>query len=155
MSDLREAHRMLDALLNPAHGWENCGTDVTRVIQRWRRNGVAYMRSIGVYGLMAYSVQQRTQEIGIRMALGAEAAEVRRMVVLQGMTFSLIGIAVGASAAFGLARFMSSFLFGVQPWDPAVFMTVPVLLALIALVAVFIPAMRATQVDPMAALRYE
>lgn len=114
-----------------------------------------FLAGIGVYGLMAYSVQQRTQEIGIRMALGAEAAEVRRMVVLQGMTFSMIGIAVGASAAFGLARFMSGFLFGVQPWDPAVFIAVPVLLTLIALVAVFIPAMRATQVDPMTALRYE
>ena len=113
------------------------------------------LAGIGVYGLMAYSVQQRTQEIGIRMALGAEAAHVRSMVVRQGLTFSLIGVVLGAGAAFGLARFISTFLFGVKPWDPAVFIAVPVLLVAIALVAVLIPAMRATAVDPMSALRYE
>src|SRR5262249_26954650 len=100
------------------------------------------LAAIGVYGLMAYSVQQRTQEIGIRMALGAGTAQVRKMVVLQGMIFSLIGIAVGTAAAFGLARLISTLLFGVQPWDPAVFVTVPVVLALIALLAVGIPAIR-------------
>jgi putative ABC transport system permease protein len=89
------------------------------------------------------------------MALGAKAADVRSMVVRQGMTLSLIGVVVGASAAFGLARFMSSFLFGVKPWDPAVFIAVPVLLTLTALIAVVIPAARATRIDPMAALRYE
>jgi ABC-type antimicrobial peptide transport system permease subunit len=77
------------------------------------------------------------------------------MVVFQGLTFSLIGVAVGAAAAFGLARFISSFLFGVKPWDPAVFVAVPALLVAIALVAVLIPAIRATEIDPMAALRYE
>ena len=113
------------------------------------------LAAIGVYGLMAYSVQQRTQEIGIRMALGAGAAHVRKMVVFQGMTFSLIGIVLGTAAAFGLARLISTFLFGVQPWDPAVFVTVPLVLALIALLAVGIPAIRATRIDPISALRYE
>jgi ABC-type antimicrobial peptide transport system permease subunit len=114
-----------------------------------------FLAGIGVYGLMAYSVQQRTQEIGIRMALGAEANHVRNMVVYQGMAFSLIGVAVGTVAAFALARVISALLFGVKPWDPAVFVTVPVLLTVIALLAVVIPAIRATQVDPIAALRYE
>ncbi|MBC8164807.1 MAG: ABC transporter permease [Bryobacteraceae bacterium] len=114
-----------------------------------------FLAAIGVYGLMAYSVQQRTQEIGIRMALGAEAADVRNMVVFQGMTFSLIGVAVGTVAAFGLARGISTFLFGVQPWDPSVFVSMPVLLSLIAFLAVFIPAVRATKIDPITALRYE
>jgi putative ABC transport system permease protein len=114
-----------------------------------------FLAAIGVYGLMAYSVQQRTQEIGIRMALGAEASHVRKMVVYQGMTFSLIGVVVGTAAASGLARLISSFLFGVQPWDPTVFVAVPVLLSLIALLAVAVPAMRATRIDPIKALRYE
>jgi predicted permease len=113
------------------------------------------LAGIGVYGLMAYSVQQRTQEIGIRMALGAEAAQVRKMVVLQGMTFASIGVAAGTSAAFGLARLISSFLFGVKPWDPAVFIAVPAALTALALIATLVPATRATKIDPMAALRYE
>lgn len=114
-----------------------------------------FLAAIGVYGLMAYSVQQRTQEIGIRMALGAEAADVRKMVVSQGMTFALIGVAVGTAAALGLARLISTFLFGVQPRDITVFVAVPVLLTLVALLAVGIPAIRATRIDPIAALRYE
>jgi putative ABC transport system permease protein len=113
------------------------------------------LAAIGVYGLMTYSVQQRTQEIGIRMALGAEAGHVRRMVVYQGLMFSLAGVTVGALAAFGLARFIASFLYGVKPWDTTVFIAVPTLLVMIALVAVLIPAIRATRIDPMAALRYE
>ena len=113
------------------------------------------LATIGVYGLMAYSVQQRTQEIGIRMALGAEATHLRKMVVFQGMTFSLLGVIAGTAAAFGLARLISTFLFGVKPWDPTVFVAVPALLAVIAFVAVLIPATRATRVDPITALRYE
>jgi putative ABC transport system permease protein len=113
------------------------------------------LAAIGVYGLMAYSVEQRTQEIGIRMALGAEAADVRRMVIRQGLTFALIGVAIGTAAAFGLTRLMSAFLFGVQPWDPEVFISIPALLAFIGLIAISVPAMRATRIDPMKALRYE
>jgi predicted permease len=114
-----------------------------------------FLAAIGVYGLMAYSVEQRTQEIGIRMALGAEASDVRKMVLRQGMTFSLAGVIIGTAMAFGLARLIATFLFGVKPWDPAVFVIVPLLLTTIALIAVVIPAARATKVDPITALRYE
>ena len=113
------------------------------------------LAAIGIYGLMSYSVQQRTQEIGIRMALGAESSSVRTMVVLQGMRLALIGVVVGIAAAFGLARFMGSFLFGVRPWDPAAFITVPIILCAVAFIAAWVPALRASRVDPMVALRHE
>ena len=110
---------------------------------------------IGVYGLMAYSVQQRTQEIGIRMALGAETGDVRKMVLSQGMRFAILGVVLGTACAFGLARLLKTFLFGVQASDPMVFVTVPVLLSLTALGAVWIPALRATRVDPASSLRVD
>ncbi len=113
------------------------------------------LAAIGVYGLMAYSVQQRTQEIGIRMALGAESGDVRQMVVSQGMKFALAGVVVGTAAAFGLAKTISALLFGVTAWDPVVFVSVPLLLCVIALAAVWLPAMRATRIDPVIALRYD
>jgi putative ABC transport system permease protein len=113
------------------------------------------LAAIGIYGLMAYSVEQRTQEIGIRLALGAQAGQVRRMVVLQGMALSLVGVAIGLGAAFGLARLITTFLFGVTAKDPVVFSGVPVLLALVAFIAVWLPARRASKVDPIIALRYE
>ena len=111
------------------------------------------LAAIGIYGLMAYSVEQRTQEIGIRMALGAEAASVRGMVMRQGITFAVVGIAVGLAAAFALAKQLQSFVFGVTVWDPLVFVTIPVVLAAVAVLAVWWPAQRATQVDPATALR--
>ncbi len=113
------------------------------------------LAAIGVYGLMAYSVQQRTQEIGVRMALGADPRQVRRMVVVQGMKLALVGIILGVASALALARFLSSFLFGVKPWDPATIIIVAVLLSAVTLLATYLPARRASRVDPMVALRYE
>jgi ABC-type antimicrobial peptide transport system permease subunit len=113
------------------------------------------LAAIGIYGLMAYSVQQRTQEIGIRMALGAESQDVRKMVLFQGMRLAIIGVLAGTGAAYGMTRLLTTFLFGVQPRDPAVFTIVPILLTLVALAAVWLPSLRATRIDPVVALRYE
>jgi predicted permease len=113
------------------------------------------LAAIGIYGLMAYSVEQRTQEIGIRMALGAQAGSVRTMVVRQGMILAVVGIAIGLGSSFGLARLIQAFLFGVTPRDTLTFSLIPVLLAAVALLAVWIPASRASKVDPIIALRYE
>jgi putative ABC transport system permease protein len=112
------------------------------------------LAAIGIYGLMAYSVEQRTQEIGIRMALGAERGNVRSMVMRQGMTFAVFGLLAGIGGAFALAKQISSFLFSVTPWDPLVFVTIPVVLLVSAWLAIWGPASRATQVDPAAALRH-
>jgi putative ABC transport system permease protein len=113
------------------------------------------MAGIGVYGVMSYSVQQRTQELGIRMALGAQASTLRNMVIGQGMGLTLVGVVIGIAGAFWLTRFLASFLFGVKAWDPLAFIATPVLLSAVALIAILIPAQRATRVDPMAALRLE
>jgi predicted permease len=110
---------------------------------------------IGLYGLLSYEVSRRTREIGIRMALGAERRDVLRLVVGQGITLALIGTIAGVAVALVLTRFLSSLLFNVKPADPATFTAIAVLLALVALAASYIPARRATYVDPMVALRYE
>jgi ABC-type antimicrobial peptide transport system permease subunit len=118
--------------------------------------GVALvLAAIGIYGLMAYSVQQRTQEMGIRMALGADRGAIRKLVVWHGMRLAIIGVVVGIAAAFGLTRLIASFLFGVKSWDPIVFITVPLILGAVALLAVWLPATRAAKLDPMQALRVE
>jgi ABC-type antimicrobial peptide transport system permease subunit len=118
--------------------------------------GVALvLAAIGIYGLMAYSVQQRTQEMGIRMALGADRATIRKLVVWHGMRLAVVGVILGIGASFGLTRLIASFLFGVKSWDPAVFITVPLILSAVALLAVWLPASRASKLDPMKALRVE
>jgi putative ABC transport system permease protein len=114
-----------------------------------------FLAAIGIYGLMAYTVQQRTQEIGIRLALGAGTGNVRRMVVFQGMRLALLGVAIGIGGSLGLTRLIATFLFGVKAKDPMVFTSVAVLLALVSLLAVWVPARRATRIDPVIALRYE
>jgi putative ABC transport system permease protein len=113
------------------------------------------LAAIGIYGLMAYSVQQRTQEMGIRMALGADRNRIRNLVVWQGMRLALVGIALGIGAAFGLTRLLASFLYEVKPRDPLVFVAVPVILSAVALLAVWLPATRASRLDPQQALRIE
>jgi ABC-type antimicrobial peptide transport system permease subunit len=104
---------------------------------------------------MAYSVEQRTQEIGIRLALGAQAGQVKNMVIVQGMRLALAGVVIGVGAAYALATLLSTLLFGVTPRDPLVFAGVPALLTGVAFLAVWLPARRASRVDPIIALRYE
>jgi len=113
------------------------------------------LAAVGIYGLMSYSVQHRTPELGIRMALGADSRHVRNMIVIQGMRLTLAGVVIGEAAAFGLARLLANFLFDVKTWDPLVFAIVPVLLSAVALLAVWLPALRATRIDQVTALRYE
>lgn len=113
------------------------------------------MAAIGVYGVMSYSVQQRTQELGVRMALGAQASDLRNMVIRQGMSLTLIGVLMGCGGAIWLTHFLRSFLFGVKPLDPISFLATPLVLSAVALFSIWTPALRATRVDPMTALRVE
>jgi predicted permease len=113
------------------------------------------LATIGIYGLMAYTVQQRTREMGIHLALGATPHNVRNMIVRQGMSVAAIGVAIGLASAFGVTRVIASFLFGVTPRDPLVFVAVPLVLIGVAWLGVWFPARRAARVDPMIALRAE
>jgi putative ABC transport system permease protein len=113
------------------------------------------LAGVGIYGLMAYSVSQRTHEIGVRLAIGAQRRDVLRLVLRDGAKLTLLGIAIGIIAALALTRLMASLLFEVTPTDPTTFAAVAILLAIAAFAACYIPARRATRVDPMVALRYD
>jgi putative ABC transport system permease protein len=113
------------------------------------------LASIGIYGVTSFAVTQRTREIGIRMALGARKADVLRLVVGNGMKLALLGLAIGLVASWLLTRFISSLLFGVEPTDPLTFSAVSVCLLAAAFLACYLPARRATKVNPLEALRYE
>jgi putative ABC transport system permease protein len=113
------------------------------------------LAGVGIYGVIAYSVSQRTSEIGIRMALGASRLSVLSMVLGQGLRLTAVGLGIGLALALALTRLMTGILFGISPTDPATFMAILLLLGIIALLACYLPARRATRVDPMVALRYE
>ena len=113
------------------------------------------LAAVGIYGLIAYSVTARTHEIGVRLALGATRRDVVAMILRQGMTLATAGAAIGVAASLGAVRLLAGLLFGVSPADPATFAAIPLLLLLVALAACYVPARRATRVDPMLALRAE
>ena len=113
------------------------------------------LSAVGLYSVMAYVVSQRTREVGIRMALGANRADVMKMITFQGMRLAVIGVAIGLLLSLGLARALTSLLIGVSGYDVTTFVLVPALLVLVAFVACYLPARRATKIDPLVALRYE
>jgi len=113
------------------------------------------LAGVGIYGVISYSVSLRIRELGIRMALGARQRDVLVMVLRQGAALTVTGLAVGFAASLALTRFLATLLYEVRPWDPATSVMVGAVLTVVALAASYIPARRATKVDPMVALRYE
>ena len=113
------------------------------------------LATIGIYGSISYSTRQRTNEIGVRIALGAQTLDVLRLIVGQGVVLTLVGVVIGLGASFLLTRTIKSFLFGVTPTDPLTFLAISLLLLVTAFIASLIPARRATKVDPLVALRAE
>lgn len=141
--------------MNEVEAQSAARTELNTLLMTIFGSSALLLAAIGIYGLIAYSVQQRTQEIGIRLALGAPPSTVRRMVIFQGIRLAGLGVPIGIASAAGLTRLIASLLFSVKPWDPAVFASVPMILIAVALFAVWFPARRATRIDPAEALRYE
>jgi putative ABC transport system permease protein len=163
ISSIRDAVRSVDKD-QPVYNIKTVGELRSESIAQTRFNTYALsifaalaliMAAVGLYGVMAYSVSQRTHEIGIRMAFGAQRGDVFRLVIRQGMTLALAGIMIGLAASLALTRVMSGLLYGVTATDVTTYITVALTLALISLVACYLPARRATRVDPLVALRYE
>jgi putative ABC transport system permease protein len=143
--------KTMDAVLSESLA----STSFTMVLLAITATVALVLGAVGIYGVIAWVVSQRTREIGVRMALGAQAEDVRRMVLGQGMAVTAVGIAVGLLAAFGLTRLMASLLFGITATDPLTFVAVTVTLAAVATLATWLPAERATRVDPCESLRAE
>ena len=144
---------------HPQHGRDRRADNLTRTLQH---AAVHHFRHLGTTDggdrhlwSMAYSVQQRTLELGVRMALGAPASNIRNMVIRQGMLLAGIGLAIGIGGALWLTKFLTGFLFGVKTWDPTAFVLTPIFLCAVALVAVWVPARKATRIDLISALRFE
>src|SRR5262249_40012916 len=113
------------------------------------------LAAVGIYGVMSYAVAQRTQEIGVRIAMGAQTSDVRRMILGQSLRLAVIGVAIGLVGAFAVARFLATLVFGVGTYDLLTFLAVAALLVAVAMLASWLPARRAVRVDPLVALRYE
>jgi putative ABC transport system permease protein len=113
------------------------------------------LAAVGIYGVMSYTVSQRTQEIGIRMALGAQPGDVQAMILSHSAKLTLLGVGLGLAGSFALVQFLTSLLFGVGAYDAVTFIGVSLLLAVVAMAAAYVPARRAVRVDPLVALRYE
>jgi putative ABC transport system permease protein len=113
------------------------------------------LATVGIYGVMAQAVRQRTRELGVRVALGARPSDLLSMILAQSMRVAMLGVAIGLVAALGLTRLVASLLYGISPVDPATFVAIPTLLTTVAMLASYVPARWATRVDPMVALRHE
>jgi len=141
--------------LNNYYSRSMARTSFTLVMLAVAASMALFLGIVGLYGVIAYSVSQRTQEIGIRMALGAGKGVILKMVTGAGIKLVLIGVAIGLAGAMGLTRFLSGLLYGVKPGDPLTLVAVSALLMAVALLAIYIPARQAAKVDPMVALRHD